>query len=456
MAQTVNVAEVIDGQKVGALQIRAFLLCAAVLFVDGFDAQGITYVAPAISRAWDLPRGAFGPTFSAGLFGVMLGALLLAPLADRLGRRRVIIYSCIAFGLLTLLTVWVGSLDTLLILRFATGLGLGGALPNAIGLASEYAPHKHRASIVMFVSSGISLGAIAAGRAVAWLIGTFGWQSVFVVGAALPLLLAAVLFAGLPESIRFLGALPRGQAEARRLLGKIKKDLALAGDVRLITSDPESGKAGVTKLFKDRLGQPTVFLWIAFFMSLLNVYLAISWLPTSLNASGFTIAQAAVITSWYHAGGVIGTYSLGLAMDKLGARTVIVFAFALALAGFYAFASVSGLGQWSTTLLLMATGFGVIGGQVGIVTLASMIYPVAIRSTGLGWALGIGRVGSIVGPTVGGFMLATGLDAKHVYYVCIAPALVAALAIALLRWRPDARQHDTGAVSQNLRFDANR
>jgi AAHS family 4-hydroxybenzoate transporter-like MFS transporter len=140
VTRAIDVAEVIDGQKVGALQVRAFVLCAAVLFADGFDVQGITYVAPAIGQDWGLARGALGPTFSAGLFGVMLGALLLAPLADRVGRRRVIISSCVAFGLCTLATVLVGSLDALLVLRFVTGLGLGSALPNAIGLASEYAP----------------------------------------------------------------------------------------------------------------------------------------------------------------------------------------------------------------------------------------------------------------------------------------------------------------------------
>src|SRR5687768_9556142 len=153
MQQSMSVASAIDGQPIGSFQWRVFALCGAVLFVDGFDVQGITYVAPAISQTWSLPRGALGPTFSAGLFGVMLGALLFAPLADRIGRRRVIIYSCIAFGLCTLATVWVNSLTSLLALRFVTGLGLGSALPNAIGLASEYAPQKRRGSVVMFVSS---------------------------------------------------------------------------------------------------------------------------------------------------------------------------------------------------------------------------------------------------------------------------------------------------------------
>jgi AAHS family 4-hydroxybenzoate transporter-like MFS transporter len=435
VTRTINVAQIIDGQRVGAFQVRAFLLCAAVLFVDGFDVQSITYVAPSISRAWNLPRGALGPTFSAGLFGVMLGALLLAPLADRIGRRRVIIWSCIAFGLCTLLTVWVGSLTSLLVLRFFTGLGLGAALPNAIGLASEYAPHKRRASIVMFVASGISLGAIAAGMAAAQLISTVGWRAVFVVGGVLPLLLAAALFRWLPESIRFAALIPQGQAEAKRLLREIKRDLGSDADVRIESGDTEGGRATVADLFKNQRGHATVLLWIAFFMSLLNVYLAINWLPTSLNASGFTVTQAAVITSMYHVGGVVGTYACGLLMDRLGPHVILIFAFLLAAAGFYTFATAPSMAQWSTTLLLMATGFGVIGGQVGITTLASMIYPVAMRSTGLGWALGVGRVGSIVGPTIGGLMLATGLDAKHVYFVCIVPALVGALAVTLLRWR---------------------
>jgi AAHS family 4-hydroxybenzoate transporter-like MFS transporter len=433
--RTINVAQVIDDRKVGAFQLRAFLLCAAVLFVDGFDVQGITYVATTISREWGLTRAALGPTFSAGLFGVMLGALLFAPIADRIGRRRVIITSCVAFGLCTLLTVWVGSLNSLLVLRFFTGLGLGAALPNAIGLASEYAPRKRRASIVMFVASGISLGSIAAGMAAAQLIAPFGWRALFVVGGLLPLLLAAALFRWLPESIRFAALIPQGQAEAKRLLRQIKPDLGADADVHVESGDAEGGKATVADLFREHRGRATVLLWVAFFMSLLNVYLAINWLPTSLNASGFSVEQAAVITSMYHVGGVVGTYTLGLLMDRLGPHAMLMFALLLAVVGFYTFATVPDMGQWSTTALLMATGFGVIGAQVGITTLASMIYPVAMRSTGLGWALGVGRVGSIVGPAVGGLMLATVADPKSVYLVCIAPALVGALSVALLRWR---------------------
>src|SRR6185369_7952200 len=275
-----------------------------------------------------LARGALGPTFSAGLFGVMLGAILLAPLADRIGRRRVIIWSCIAFGVGTLATVAVGTLTELLAVRFLTGLGLGAALPNAIALASEYAPKPRRATVVTFVGSGISLGAIGSGAA--QLIAPYGWRAVFVVGGVLPLVLAAALWAGLPESLRFAALVPRLQAEARRLLEKLTHETAPSEDVRVVSGGTEGGKTTVADLFKEQRGVTTVLLWVAFFMSLLNVYFAINWLPTSLTSSGFDVTQAAVMTTFYHVGGVAGTYVLGFLMDKLGAHRMQIFAMLVA------------------------------------------------------------------------------------------------------------------------------
>jgi MFS transporter, AAHS family, 4-hydroxybenzoate transporter len=432
MEKNINISTVIDTQPIGGFQLRVFLLCAAVLFVDGFDVQGITYVAPAISREWGLPRGAFGPTFSAGLFGLMLGAILLAPLADRIGRRRVIVLSCAAFGVGTLLTVWVGSLSALLVLRFFTGFGLGSALPNAIGLASEYAPERRRALVVMFVGSGISIGSIASGMVAAQFVNTLGWRALFVSGGMLPLLLAVVLWLALPESIRFAALLPQGQEEASELLHKIRPEIGSGQDVRIVSSDVHGGKAVVAHLFGDKRGPATIALWVGFFMSLLNVYLAINWLPTSLNASGFTVPQAAFMTSLYHFGGVAGTYAIGLLMDRLGPHKMVLTALFLAMIGFYMFSSAPGLTQWPTTAVLMLAGFGVIGAQVGLTALSAITYPVAIRSTGLGWALGMGRIGSIVGPTVGGWLLATAANPRSVYAVCVVPIAIGMAAVALL------------------------
>jgi AAHS family 4-hydroxybenzoate transporter-like MFS transporter len=441
MTHTVNVAQVIDGQAIGAFQIRAFALCAAVLFVDGFDVQGITYVAPAISQTWNLPRGALGPTFSAGLFGLMLGALFFAPLADRVGRRTVIISSCVAFGIGTLLTTWAESLTSLLVLRFFTGFGLGSALPNAIGLASEYAPRRRRGLVVMFVASGISLGSIASGMAAAQLISTLGWRWLFAIGGVLPLLLALALIKWLPESIRFAALTPERQPEARRLLHQIRPDLAVDERARIESGGEEGGLARMADLFTGERRHATPLLWVAFFFSLLNVYLVINWLPTSLHASGFTQEEAAMVASMYHLGGVAGTYTLGLLMDRIGPHFVLMFAFLLAAAGFFLFATATGLDHSSTTAVLMLTGFGVVGGQIGITALASMIYPVVMRATGLGWALAVGRVGSIIGPTVGGLLLAGHPDPRAVYLVCIVPALVGLLCVALLKWYAAPARH---------------
>jgi AAHS family 4-hydroxybenzoate transporter-like MFS transporter len=430
VARAVNVADIIDTRAVGTFQVRAFLLCAAVLLVDGFDVQAITYVVPTITREWGLVRGQLWPALTAGLVGVMLGAMFLAPLADRVGRRRVIVYSCVAFGTLSLLTLAVGTLTELVVLRFLTGLGLGSALPNAIGLASEYAPHKHRALVVMFVGSGVSLGAIGAGIAATQLVEPFGWRAVFLVGGILPLALALLLARWLPESIRFAALLPSRQAEAKRLLRKIKPEL---GDDVEIVAHGEGGKATVLDLFADGRAVATLCLWVAFFMSLLNVYLAINWLPTSLVASGYTDAQASGMTTVYHVGGVVGTYAIGLLMDRLGAHRMVLVALLLAGLGFYTFATATEMQQWTTAAVLALAGVGVIGAQVGANALATMTYPVAMRATGLGWALGVGRVGSIVGPTIIGLMLASAADARSVYLWCLAPISIGIVAIALLK-----------------------
>jgi MFS transporter, AAHS family, 4-hydroxybenzoate transporter len=254
---------------------------------------------------------------------------------------------------------------------------------------------------------------------------------VFVVGGILPLVLAVLLARALPESIRFAAVIPQRRAEAQRLLRKIKPELGGRGDLQIVSDDPEGGRAMVTDLFQSGRGIATLCLWIAFFMSLLNVYLAINWLPTSLNASGFTVEQAAITTSLYHVGGVIGTYAIGLFMDRLGVHRMVLVALLIAAIGFYTFATVTGMPRWPTTAILMLAGVGVIGAQVGVTALASITYPVAMRSTGLGWALGVGRVGSILGPTIGGIMLATATNPRSVYIGCVAPVLVGMAAIAL-------------------------
>src|SRR5260370_37706533 len=203
-ASLVDVADFIDRQPVGGFQIKLLATCAAVLFLDGFDTQAIGYVAPALAKEWSLTRAALGPVFSAGLFGLMIGALLFGPLADRIGRKKIIIFSTLAFGLGALATAFVQDVNALLAIRFATGLGLGGAMPNTIAMTSEFNPKRRRATMVMIMFCGFSLGAALGGFLAAALIPQFGWRSVFVVGGLAPLLLVPILVRRLPQSLRFL------------------------------------------------------------------------------------------------------------------------------------------------------------------------------------------------------------------------------------------------------------
>src|SRR6201747_2989868 len=220
-----DVADFIDQQPIGGFQIGLLLTCAAVLFLDGFDTQAIGFAAPSLAKEWDLSKGALGPVFSAGLFGLMIGALVFGPLADRIGRKKIIIFSTLAFGLGTLATAFVQDVGTLLAIRFLTGLGLGGAMPNAVAMTSEFSPPRRRATMVRIVFCGFSVGAALGGLLAAALIPQFGWRSVFVVGGLAPLLLVPILMLRLPESVRFLALTGRAHERVAQLLGHINPEV---------------------------------------------------------------------------------------------------------------------------------------------------------------------------------------------------------------------------------------
>src|ERR1700726_3621754 len=233
----VDVADFIDQQPVGGFQLKLLLTCAAVLFLDGFDTTAIGYVAPSLAKEWGLTKGALGPVFSAGLFGLMIGALLFGPLADRVGRRKIIVFSTLAFGIGTLVTAFVQDIDTLLAIRFLTGLGLGGAMPNAIAMTSEFNPRRRRATMVMIMFCGFSVGAALGGFLAAALIPYFGWRAVFIVGGTAPLLLVPVLALRLPESVRFLALTGRNDARVAQLLGSINPKAAFAPAARFVVHE---------------------------------------------------------------------------------------------------------------------------------------------------------------------------------------------------------------------------
>lgn len=424
--QLVDLPALIDDQPVGRGQMWLLLTCAAVLFVDGFDTQAIGYVAPALAREWNLPRGALGPVFSASLLGLMLGALILGPLADRLGRKRIIVLSTLAFGLGTLATIFVTDTTGLLVIRFVTGLGLGGAMPNAVAMTAEFSPHRRRATMVMAMFCGFSVGAALGGLIAAALIPVFGWRSVFLVGGIAPLLLCPILVVRLPESVRFLALTGGDDDRIAVTLRRLFPHMSFAPGTRFGADEPKLLGIPVSHLFAQGRTIVTLLFWVVFFMSLLDLYFLSNWLPTVLNDLGASVSVSAVVGSMLQVGGVAGTLILGRLIDRFSFR-------ALALTYAVASLAIVGLGYSShsiglATMAIFCAGFCIVGGQIASNALAATFYPTQIRSTGVGWALGVGRAGSIIGPLIGGWLLAQQWETRPLFIAAAIPALFAAAA----------------------------
>ena len=443
----IDIVDFIDRHSVGGFQVGVLLTCAAVLFLDGFDTQAIGYVAPALAKEWGLSKGALGPVFSAGLFGLMIGALVFGPLADRTGRKTIIIFSTLAFGLGALATAFANDVGMLLAMRFLTGLGLGGAMPNAIATTSEFSPKRRRATMVMIMFCGFSIGAALGGFLAADLIPRFGWRSVFIVGGVAPLIMLPILAVRLPESVRFLAIKGEAPARVAELLRKISPKTAFAPDAQFVVHESRLAGIPVAHLFREGRALVTLLLWVAFFMGLLDIYFLANWLPTVLNDLGASVSEAALIGSLLQIGGVVGTFALGSVVDRFSFH-------ALGLTYFVGVFAVAAIGQvgHSTTLVslaIFAAGFCIIGGQIAANGLTAGYYPTAVRATGVGWALGMGRIGSIIGPLVGGLLLGAKWSTASVFLTAAAAALCAALVCFAL-----GRLAGANTIAQPTSFDA--
>jgi len=426
-----TVSEIIDRRPLSRFQAQTMALCALVIVLDGFDTQSIGFLAPSMAESLRISVKNFGPIFGAALFGLMISSMLIGPMADHWGRKWPIVIWTLLFGTFAMLTARASTFTELRNFRFITGLGLGGALSNVVALMSEYAPKRLVPVVVSILFCGMPAGALL-GALVSWfMLPRWGWQSVFYAGGVLPFVLALLLIAILPESVRYLEISGRKPQRITRILARISPSLADASFTRASQED-QRRKVPVIHLFTEGRAAATILLWIPYFMNLLILYFIVSWQPALLRQSGMPAKAGIAAIFLFSAGGVAGSAVEGILINRWGA-------FAVLLAEFASSALLIGSLAYSTSLPLtmiitLVLGITVQAAQAGLNVIGATIYPTSIRSTGIGWALGIGRIGSIVGPLLVGALLRLNWGPREIFLAGGIPALCAAVATLMGIW----------------------
>jgi MFS transporter, AAHS family, 4-hydroxybenzoate transporter len=429
----INISSLVDDSKLGLFQAGMFTLCGLCLVMDGFDVQAISYVAPAIIREWGVPAPVLGPVFGAGPLGILIGSLLFSVLADKIGRRSVLIGLTLYFSVITILTARAASVNQLLVLRLLAGTGLGGIMPNAMALVGEYSPLRTRAMLMMIVTNGFNLGAAFGGFVSAWLIPHFGWRSVFYFGGAAPLVIAVLMLFSLPESLQWMVLRGRNPDRVARWLKRINPAAQLGNATQYIVHEEQKEGLLFVHLFQNGRAAATILLWVVNFMNLANVFLLASWLPTVARAAGYSTSQAVLVGAALQVGSTIGTLVLSWFVYRLGFIPVLATGFLLACADI-ALIGQPGLPLALLFVVVFIAGFFVTGGQPGVNALAATYYPTYLRSTGIGWGLGIGRLGAIAGPVVAGELIRLEWPARDLFLGAAVPALISAVVMFSLRW----------------------
>jgi AAHS family 4-hydroxybenzoate transporter-like MFS transporter len=424
----VSLESIVDAAALSPRQVLIILLCSLVVMVDGFNTQSIAFAAPAVVAAWHVPAASFGVVFAAGLLGSLIGALAFGVLADRMGRKPSLIAAVVLFATVNLIAPLTASVQALMAVRLVSGFGLGGALPITISLTSEYAPTRMRTTLVALMFCGFPLGAVLGGVASAKMIPAWGWPSVFYAGGLIPIALLPFMIGWLPESVRFLSV--------RQARGRIEQVLRRLRWLELwngeLTPAGAPLRSPVASLFTQGRAAATLLLWITLFLSLLLTYFLINWIPLIARSAGYDVTSAVLGVAALNLGAIAGCLIIGGLADRYGGLTRLLgVAFVLGALAIGLIGASGGSSVWLLTTALLA-GICSLGAQMCTVVYCANFYDTALRSTGVGWAIGIGRIGSIVGPAMGGVLIAAGLAPRTLFVLIGAMSVGSAIAVLAL------------------------
>ena len=436
MSTHCSIPTLLDGTRISAFQWKVFGLCFFVAILDGFDTQAIAFTGPSIIQFFGLGAGALAPILTAGIVGMVLGAMTLGLLGDKFGRRPTIIGSVTLFGVASLATAFAHTTEQILVLRFIAGLGMGGTTPVVLSLAAEYGSAKHRGTIMTTVLLGLPAGAILGGLLAAKMLPSIGWQGIFAVGGVVPLALVGVLVFALPESLYFLA---RNQSTlSRQKIARIIASITKTQTTPDATySVPETEvKTRVASLFNGGLARNTLGIWTVYLFNWVAWFMFLSWLPTVLKATGLPAEQAPMGTVAVNAVFVACAIPLSIILPKINTRLLLLILFLFGIALCWGLAN-SGTNWTLVFILAGCAGVGIGGQQIVLNYMVAQAYPTALRATATGWAIALGRVGAIIGSASGGWFLEHGGPAGY-YSALIIPLIIAAAGLIIIRPQIDA------------------
>jgi AAHS family 4-hydroxybenzoate transporter-like MFS transporter len=411
----VQVSRLLDERGLSSFQIMLIVWSFFIVLIDGYDIASIAFAAPSLAKEWALKPGALGPVFSASLIGILFGSALFGFVGDRYGRKAALVWANLLFGVFTLAAAYSSNLDQMFWLRLLAGLGIGGVIPNIVAINAESAPRRLRATLAIIAVGCVPLGGAIPGFITATLVPTHGWQILFLIGGIVPIIIAIAAQIGLPESIKYMALHERQRGKLVKAINAIRPDYVVPPNAKFVIED-EKQYAGFSPghLFRDGLALITPLLWLLFALNLMGYFFLISWTPTLMTAAKLPPATAALAGASLQIGGTIGALVLCWSLQKhrfLG--IAVLFVLAVPAVGAIGFAGLTS--QTAVLVTIFIAGFLVLGIQSGINVLGAMIYPTSLRANGSGWELGIGRVGSIVGPLAGGLLIGLPVDRLYMW-----------------------------------------